>query len=126
MSNLNGLNLKTTDFIISSANVSIDKRVINNRPGMLLIYADWCGHCQRFKPVFNKIQSNIGMSFACASINDEELQNNPQLMKSLNFRGFPTIKFFDQHGKITHDYDGDRNSSEILDHICKFYHVCYR
>lgn len=122
---LNGKQLKTTDFTISNPSVYVNKRVTNNNPGMLLIYADWCGHCQRFKPVFNQIYNKIGTNFTCVSVSDDELQNSPGLGKSLNFRGFPTIKFFDQTGKITHDYTGNRESSEILDHICKFYHKCY-
>lgn len=122
---LGGKHLKTIDFIVSNPNVYINKKITNGQPGMLLIYADWCGHCQRFKPVFNQINSKIGASFICASISDVELERNPNLGKALNFRGFPTIKFFNQNGEITADYNGNRESSEILDYICKFYHKCY-
>lgn len=126
MTDLNGVQLKTTDFNISNPNVSIKNRINNNKPGMLLIYADWCIHCQRFKPVFNKIHSRIGSSFVCASISDDELKNDSKLTESLNVRGYPTIKFFDQDGVITKDYSGKRDSSEILDSICDFYHICYK
>ena len=125
MSGLRGTNLKATDFQNSGSAVYIKKQLTKNNPGMLLIYADWCGHCQRFKPVFNEIHTKIGNNFSCVSINDVELERNPDLSKALAFRGFPTIKFFDQNGKITQDYTGDRESSEILGHICKFYHRCY-
>ena len=125
MNGLNGKHLKVTDFQNGGSAVYIKKTITQNNPGMLLIYADWCGHCQRFKPIFNEIHSKIGKSFSCVSINDVELERGPELAKALAFRGFPTIKFFDQNGKITQDYTGDRQSSEILTHICKFYHRCY-
>lgn len=123
--NFNGTHLKTFDFNVTNNGVYVKKTIARDKPGMLLIYADWCGHCQRFKPVFNQIHGKIGSSFNCLSINDEQLSKDPRLSRALNFKGFPTIKFFDQNGKITHDYNGNRESSQILDHICQFYHKCY-
>lgn len=118
---MEGKKLTPNDFSIKGNNVYINK---NKNPGMLLIWADWCGHCQRFKPTFNEMCKKLGDEFPCISIEDSELGKDKNLAKSLNFRGYPTIKFFDQNGKIVADYTSERSEKPLYDHICKFYHHC--
>lgn len=97
-----------------------------NKHGMLLIYAEWCGHCHRFIPDFEKIDSLTGSNYICAKIEDKQL--NPKLMKELGVNGFPTIKFFDKNGYVISDYPNDqqRTVDNILSHICKTYHYCIK
>jgi thiol-disulfide isomerase/thioredoxin len=118
---MEGRKLTPKDFSIKGNNVRING---NGNPGMILIWADWCGHCQRFKPTFNKMCKKLGDDFPCVSIDDTELSKDKNLAKSLNFRGFPTIKFFDQTGKIIADYASERSEAPLYDHICEFYHHC--
>lgn len=119
---MEGIKLSQNDFSISRNGVYINKNL--KSPGMLLIFANWCGHCQRFKPTFNELCRQLGNDFHCISIEDTQLQQNDNLIKALNFRGFPTIKFFDQSGKIIGEYNGERSKAELLKHICKVYHYC--
>lgn len=119
---MEGIKLSQNDFSISRNGVYINKNL--KSPGMLLIFANWCGHCQRFKPTFNELCRQLGNDFHCISIEDTQLQQNDSLIKALNFRGFPTIKFFDQSGKIIGEYNGERSKTELLKHICKVYHYC--
>lgn len=121
---VNGYNLKPQDFIKRGNKLYINKNKINGSPGMLLIYANWCGHCVRFKPTFNQIHKKIGKDFSMASIEHGDFENDKDFIKALNFRGYPSIKFFDQHGQIIGDYNNERNESSILSHICKVYHHC--
>jgi len=114
--------LKASDFT-SKGNtlfVNVGKKV----PGILLIYADWCGHCHRFLPVFNELSNTLGPNFVCAAIESEHISQ--ALHKQLNFQGYPTIKFFDQNGKIVGEYKGERNKKNILDYICTNYHHCIK
>ena len=128
MSQLNpkGVILKASDFQIAEGRVYINSRKINNKPGMLLIFANWCGHCHRFMGTFNDISDSIGKNFVCTSIESEQLNGNENLSSALNFRYFPTIKFFDQHGSIISDYPEDmkREKKDVLNYICKVYHHC--
>ena len=93
-------------------------------PGMLLIWASWCGHCHKFLPVYKKICRRLGDDFICAAIEHSELKDNKPLASALDFKYFPTIKFFDQNGKIIGNYDGERDELAILDSICKMFHHC--
>ena len=100
----------------------------SGNPGMLLIHATWCGHCKRFTPVYQqlciKLNKKNNDDFPCLAIEDAELSQKPELVKALNFRGYPTIKFFDQRGKIISDYDGERSEEKILEQICQVYQFC--
>jgi thiol-disulfide isomerase/thioredoxin len=116
--------LTPSDFMIQGDLIYVINPTVKGKPGMLLIWAEWCGHCQRFKPAFNDIAQSIGHSFPAVSIEDTQIGKNMKLGKALNFKGYPTIKFFDQYGRIIGDYNGDRSKSAMLAHICDVYHHC--
>lgn len=122
--NIDGIKLKNKDFSFDNKNVYIDKKITKGNPGLLLIYANWCGHCTRFKPTYNQICKQMGSKFPCVSIEHADLQNDDKLISKLDFQGYPTIKFFDQHGKILGDYNGNRDKESMLKHICNVYHHC--
>lgn len=121
---MEGKQLKSSDFKVTKNGVYVNQKVNGGNPGMLLIFANWCGHCQRFKPTFNELCKQLGDEFSCTSIEDSNLDDN-DLKTAFDFKGYPTIKFFDQNGKIIGDYNkGDRSKQAMLDHICDLYHHC--
>jgi protein disulfide-isomerase A6 len=121
-----GTKLKAGDFIVTKDKVFIDKTVTQGKPGMLLIHAKWCGHCQRFMPTFNELTTQMGQEFPLLSLEDVELKESSSLTEGLGLRGYPTIKFFDQSGTIIGDYKAKREKAEILEHICNVYHHCIK
>jgi thioredoxin-related protein len=121
---LRGIKLTTNDFKSNSDGVYINTNITKRNPGMLFIFANWCGFCHRFKDTFNELQQQLGSDFPLVSLEDVELKKNTKLSDSLNVQGFPTIKFFDQNGKIVSDYNKNRDKATILQHICKVYHHC--
>lgn len=116
--------LTSNDFKSNSGQVYINTNITKRNPGMILIYASWCGHCHRFMPIFNDLQQQLGSDFPLLALEDAELNKNQQLSRDLNVNGYPTIKFFDQSGKIISDYNKKRDKASLLDHICKIYHHC--
>jgi thiol-disulfide isomerase/thioredoxin len=122
---MEGIRLNSSHFKVVNGNVYVQQKVTNGKPGLLLIYANWCGHCQRFKPTFNQLCKNLGDDFPCTSIEDADLDDD-NIKTALNFRGFPSIKFFDQSGKIIGDYTGDRSKEDLLNQICDLYHHCIK
>ena len=123
MSEIKGVILKNNDFTSNLNGVYVNQNKINKNPGMLLIWGDFCSHCHRFIPTFNELCNSIGNDFTCTSIESVEITDD--LKNKLSFRGFPTIKFFDQSGRIIGDYNGSREKGDILEHICNVYHHCY-
>ncbi len=99
-----------------------------NKPGLLLVRADWCGHCKRYMPTFEKLAQMFPHNgdFLIAHIESEEVKK-PNADKALsNFvEYYPTILFFDKDGNIVQKFNGDReNLPEMLKKICSMYKVC--
>lgn len=115
--------LNENDFTVSGNFVYV-KNV--NSPGMLFIHANWCGHCKRFMPIFKNLQKKLGKNFPCLSIENNELEKANGLSSALNIEYFPTIKFFDQYGKIINTYPDNltRDEKSINKYICEVYHHC--
>lgn len=115
--------LTEKDFSVSGNFVYV-KNV--NLPGMLFIHANWCGHCTRFMPTFKNIQKRFGQKFPCLSIENGELEKSNGLSSALNIKYFPTIKFFDQYGKIIDTYPDNlpRDEKSMNTYICQIYHHC--
>ena len=56
---------------------------------IVLIYADWCGHCTRFKEnVWNKLLSK-DRNAKLASIHHDQLENTS--LKDVRMKGYPTV-----------------------------------
>lgn len=120
-------NLTTEHFKINGSEVHVHNP--HGNPGLLLIHASWCGHCKRFVPTFQsmckRLNQKNGNDFPCLAIEDEALnQDDGKLASALNVAGFPTLKFFDQNGKIIGDYNGSREEGDLLNTICDVYHHC--
>ena len=94
-----------------------DSIVQSSEPVMVLFYADWCGHCTKLKPDWDK---------ACEKANKDkkrmfkidvggEDKEHKELMKKYDIQGFPTIIIF-QNGSHDH-YDGPRTVDKMLDNL---------
>jgi thiol-disulfide isomerase/thioredoxin len=128
MSSVPGItsNLRKSDFIVVNGQVSINPNVHKGNPGLLLIWASWCPHCVNFKPVYQNISKKLNsrsLTFPCVAIEQAQMDDN--LTQALNFRGFPTLKFFDQNGNIVSTFDKQRTEDNLLREICDVYHQCY-
>lgn len=124
--NVQGITLYASDLVIQGNKVKVHDHITKNAPGILFVWAKWCGHCTNFIPVFNNIESKIGHKFIMLNIEDTELKKRPELTRALGVNGFPTIKFFDQFNQIEADYIGQRDEASLLNSICKIYHYCYQ
>ncbi len=78
-----------------------------------LYYAEWCGHCQRFKPEWAKLKGELekkGMKWA-----EYESEKDGQKMEEENIKGFPTIVII-MNGK-KNEYDGQRTAVDIMSFV---------
>jgi len=74
-----------------------------------LYYANWCGHCVKFKPTWDKLK--VELDKHNISYNDyEDSTMNSQQKGSIT--GYPTIKITVDN--IEKEYSGPRNVSNIL------------
>ena len=83
------------------------KRIMTGPLTMIVIMADWCGHCQTLKPKYNSIMANSHHTIQNVAI-DETMadQFNDALTKSiagskpLEVNGFPSLLLLDKNGHV--------------------------
>ena len=81
---------------------TLEKAKDVKKPMIVFFYTDWCGFCQRFAPVFDKVtkQSKIKKNFVIAFVNCEKQENNAA-MQEYGVDGFPTVFVVDEEGNKT-------------------------
>jgi thiol-disulfide isomerase/thioredoxin len=94
---------------------NIEQYIKNEKPALVLFYADWCGHCNKLKPTWETavesakekgltmIKINVGGN---DSDSEETKMKNAEISKKYNIDGYPTIILF-KNGKPT-PYEGPR------------------
>lgn len=93
----------------------LDKRISSGPATLVLVYADWCGHCQRFKPTMEKLEKMNGRSIQTARIRDDMFPKSS--ISSSKIEGYPTLMLIDKNGKPTNFKNSNGQvSNAIPDH----------
>ena len=81
------------------------KRVLAGPVTIVLVYADWCGHCVEFMPKFKSMIWSPERTTQVASIESsmekqvkDALQKNNSQVKPINVEGYPTTLIMDNKG----------------------------
>jgi len=76
----------------------LTENIKNNVATLLLVYADWCGHCQTFKKdIWKNLSSVPNRKVAMAQINESVLAQSP--FADLKIDGYPTVALVDNKSK---------------------------
>jgi thiol-disulfide isomerase/thioredoxin len=68
-------------------------------PKVIDLYTDWCGWCRAFEPIFLQAQAKYGSQVYFVRANGEAAENR-ELVKKYKVRGYPTLLYFDDSGKL--------------------------
>lgn len=87
--------------------------VNDSKPTLFLCYATWCGHCQRFSPVWEKIKKTLTLNkdVHVVEVNYDAIELMPKQLQ--NVRGFPTLQIV-VNGKVKKEYSGERDHDAIV------------
>ena len=86
---------------------------------IVFFYAEWCGHCKRFKPEWNKfkkkmngkrVNGTILVVMECSSEEEEKVQE-------YDVNGFPTLKLLDANGQEIKEFSGQRNTNSLVEFV---------
>jgi thiol-disulfide isomerase/thioredoxin len=115
--------LNDTDFYVKNNSLFIKHKDFKSKQGLIMFKAEWCGHCQKAKPEMQLVSDAVGKAFPIAFVDCDDNKLAPKLA---GVEGFPTLIFVDVSGKVSGDYSGPRDASNILKTICDKSKVCRR
>jgi thiol-disulfide isomerase/thioredoxin len=78
---------------------ALEKMLKGQGVTFVLIYADWCGHCQRFKPTWAKYAQTPGRTANIASVHHDMQALSPTL-KNAQIEGYPSVVRVLPSGKL--------------------------
>ena len=91
----------------------VAKSLPNSGKALVAFLADWCGHCQRFKPEWKKTKQHLKKhkkgQGAIMTVNDKDMQ----YLGIQQPDGFPSMKLY-KGGSYVKDYTGGRSMNEII------------
>ena len=108
--------LSINDFEPKNNGVYITNKDFKGSPGMIKIYAPWCGHCHNMIPTINELSKknvNIGI------INGDDNINQP-ILEHIGLEGFPSLYLLKKSGRLV-EYKGPRTKSSIESKLNSFY-----
>jgi thiol-disulfide isomerase/thioredoxin len=62
----------------------------NGAPTFVLIYADWCGHCHRYLPTWDKLENTPGRTANMARVH-YDMQEKIPAIKDAKIQGYPSV-----------------------------------
>jgi protein disulfide-isomerase A1 len=102
--------------VVTIVGKNFDEVVLDDSKDVFLeLYASWCGHCKRLKPIWESLGDRYAAIKDRILIAKMEAQEN-DLPPSAPFRvaGFPTLKFKPAGSRNFLDYDGDRSLESLI------------
>jgi thiol-disulfide isomerase/thioredoxin len=84
-----------------------------------IFYADWCGHCKRFKSIYeDELPKLIEEHNINCNVDPIDADKNEEIIKLYDVKGFPTVILELTDGtKIP--YDGPREATPIIEFLKK-------
>lgn len=81
---------------------------------IVLVYADWCGHCHTFKPKFDEAAKNRKSPLQVASVNEtmlnsvnKHINSMNKSAKPINVSGYPSVISLNNKGELVKELSQD-------------------
>lgn len=116
--------MKPVDVTSESQLKELDDLIKIGPVTFVFVYADWCGHCQRFKPTMDKLENTPGRTIQTARVRDDVYSKSSLAHNAIE--GYPTVMLvkpdgnavsFKDNGKVTNsvpDYTNEQAMTAIV------------
>tara|TARA_Y100000356_G_C11093638_1_gene200596 strand:- start:76 stop:444 length:369 start_codon:yes stop_codon:yes gene_type:complete len=115
---------------ITKENINDFKKIYGKDNIIILVYAEWCGACQRFKPTWDKFTNNFhkdknSKEVKVLQIEDSQISSTKRnkVIKELisKFQGYPTIFYINKNKDIDMLIGSDKTIRQLKIKMNKFF-----
>ena len=93
--------------------------MIKSGPAFIKIYSPNCGHCVRMQEAWNRLENNEDLKKEDINV-IEILVDTTSNIESVSGKadlGLPTIRYVDKNGKTWKEYEGNRETEDMVKFI---------
>ena len=74
--------------------IEYNKAMKSKKPVLVLFYADWCGYCVKFMPIYQELSEKYAdvMDFSKVNVEDKKYE---KVVNEIGITGFPTVFILD-------------------------------
>lgn len=92
----------------------------NKKDVFLELYAPWCGHCKRLKPIWDNLARSFeGAGDKVVIAKFDAIENDVPVSSGITIAGYPTLKFKAAGSKEFIDYEGERDLDSMIEFVEK-------
>jgi len=96
---------------------NFDSVVDGSKGAFVEFFAPWCGHCKSLAPAYEVVGDAFSKFKNQVVIAKVDADKHKDLGGRFGVSGFPTLKWFPKGATTPEDYDGGRDTQEIIDFI---------
>jgi thiol-disulfide isomerase/thioredoxin len=85
-------------------------------PEFVMIYADWCGHCKKVKPEFDKLAAQSPLIIGEHKVYVRMINGDSEEGKTFKVEGYPTFRLYKPDGRMV-EYKGGRSIDQYKEFI---------